>query len=317
MPNVLPARQIALRAPTGRIDRNVPFRPGRPESGFPSGRTFSPALDPSTRADLPTGRRRFWCRPARRPWNRRPLPPPNTAACTSPRLPPAHPPPPTPDGGGPHAPTAHHRQRTSPPALAFARTRTWTWIAQAGERGRPARRARRPPHRPRPRDHPPGARAPRVHHPPARTVLLRLPGPRRAPPSRAHPGPHPGPLPPPHPPRRRFRALPLRARQRRAAVLAAEHGIEVRRLGYRADKALEIAHSQRRGHTVGVNGSSPPWPPTPASIAPSAPGWPSGGRSAAVMTSGATSSAPTGTAAGGSTAARSTSSSSTTAAPKS
>jgi hypothetical protein len=39
-----------------------------------------------------------------------------------------------------------------------------------------------------------------------------------------------------------------------AAVLAAEQGIEVRRLGYRADRALEIAHSQRLGHTVGVNG---------------------------------------------------------------
>jgi hypothetical protein len=39
-----------------------------------------------------------------------------------------------------------------------------------------------------------------------------------------------------------------------AAVLAAEQGIEVRRLGYRQDKALEIAHSQRLGHVVGVNG---------------------------------------------------------------
>jgi hypothetical protein len=39
-----------------------------------------------------------------------------------------------------------------------------------------------------------------------------------------------------------------------AAVLAAEQGIEVRRLGYRPDKALEIAHSQHLAHTVGVNG---------------------------------------------------------------
>jgi hypothetical protein len=39
-----------------------------------------------------------------------------------------------------------------------------------------------------------------------------------------------------------------------AAVLAAEQGVEVRKLGYRTDKALEIAHSQRLSHTVGVNG---------------------------------------------------------------
>jgi hypothetical protein len=39
-----------------------------------------------------------------------------------------------------------------------------------------------------------------------------------------------------------------------AAVLAAEQGTELRRLGYRADKALEVAHSQRLAHTVGVNG---------------------------------------------------------------
>jgi hypothetical protein len=39
-----------------------------------------------------------------------------------------------------------------------------------------------------------------------------------------------------------------------AAVLAAERGIEPRRLGYRQDKALEIAHSQRLAHQVGVNG---------------------------------------------------------------
>jgi hypothetical protein len=40
-----------------------------------------------------------------------------------------------------------------------------------------------------------------------------------------------------------------------AAVLAAEQDTDVRRLGYLADKALEIAHSQRLGHVVGVNGS--------------------------------------------------------------
>ncbi len=39
-----------------------------------------------------------------------------------------------------------------------------------------------------------------------------------------------------------------------AAVLAAEQGTEVRRLGYRADKALAVAHSQRQAHLVGVNG---------------------------------------------------------------
>jgi hypothetical protein len=39
-----------------------------------------------------------------------------------------------------------------------------------------------------------------------------------------------------------------------AAVLAAEQGTDVRRLGYRPDKALEIAHSQRLAHSVGVNG---------------------------------------------------------------
>jgi hypothetical protein len=39
-----------------------------------------------------------------------------------------------------------------------------------------------------------------------------------------------------------------------AAVLAAEQGVELRRLGYRLDKALAIAHSQRLGHTVGING---------------------------------------------------------------
>jgi hypothetical protein len=39
-----------------------------------------------------------------------------------------------------------------------------------------------------------------------------------------------------------------------AAVLAAEQGIELRRLGYRADKALAIAHGQRLAHVIGVNG---------------------------------------------------------------
>ncbi len=38
-----------------------------------------------------------------------------------------------------------------------------------------------------------------------------------------------------------------------AAVLAAERGIEPRGLDYRTDKALEIAHSQRLAHHVGVN----------------------------------------------------------------
>ncbi len=39
-----------------------------------------------------------------------------------------------------------------------------------------------------------------------------------------------------------------------AAVLAAEQGIGPRRLDHRPDKALEIAHSQRLAHIVGVNG---------------------------------------------------------------
>jgi hypothetical protein len=39
-----------------------------------------------------------------------------------------------------------------------------------------------------------------------------------------------------------------------AGVLAAEQDTDVRRLGYRRDRALEVAHSQRLGHLVGVNG---------------------------------------------------------------
>ncbi|MEV6906007.1 replication-relaxation family protein [Amycolatopsis sp. NPDC051071] len=38
-----------------------------------------------------------------------------------------------------------------------------------------------------------------------------------------------------------------------AAVLAAEHGREVKDLGYRHDRAMAIAHNQRLAHTVGVN----------------------------------------------------------------
>lgn len=37
-----------------------------------------------------------------------------------------------------------------------------------------------------------------------------------------------------------------------AAVLAAEDGVDVKRLGYRHDRALAIAHSLRLAHTVGV-----------------------------------------------------------------
>ncbi|WP_040588641.1 replication-relaxation family protein [Sciscionella marina] len=37
-----------------------------------------------------------------------------------------------------------------------------------------------------------------------------------------------------------------------AAVLAAEHGLEVKDLGYRHDRAMAIAHNQRLTHTVGV-----------------------------------------------------------------
>jgi hypothetical protein len=39
-----------------------------------------------------------------------------------------------------------------------------------------------------------------------------------------------------------------------AAVLAAERGIQPRRLNYRQDKALELAYNQRLAHHVGVNG---------------------------------------------------------------
>ncbi|MGW4826270.1 replication-relaxation family protein [Amycolatopsis japonica] len=38
-----------------------------------------------------------------------------------------------------------------------------------------------------------------------------------------------------------------------AAVLAAEHGLDVKELGYRHDRAMGIAHNQRLAHTVGVN----------------------------------------------------------------
>jgi hypothetical protein len=39
-----------------------------------------------------------------------------------------------------------------------------------------------------------------------------------------------------------------------AALLAAEQGIELKELGWRRDKTLAIAHSQRLAHTLGVNG---------------------------------------------------------------
>ena len=39
-----------------------------------------------------------------------------------------------------------------------------------------------------------------------------------------------------------------------AGVLAAEQDTDVRRLGYRRDRALEVAYSQRLAHLVGVNG---------------------------------------------------------------
>jgi Replication-relaxation len=39
-----------------------------------------------------------------------------------------------------------------------------------------------------------------------------------------------------------------------AAVLAAERQEDLRRVGYRQDKALALAHSQHLGHLVGVNG---------------------------------------------------------------
>ncbi|WP_414944853.1 replication-relaxation family protein [Amycolatopsis sp. cmx-11-32] len=37
-----------------------------------------------------------------------------------------------------------------------------------------------------------------------------------------------------------------------AGVLAAEHGLEVKDLGYRHDRAMSIAHNQRLAHTVGI-----------------------------------------------------------------
>ena len=39
-----------------------------------------------------------------------------------------------------------------------------------------------------------------------------------------------------------------------AAVLAADHDKDLRRVGYRQDKALALAHSQHLAHLVGVNG---------------------------------------------------------------
>jgi hypothetical protein len=39
-----------------------------------------------------------------------------------------------------------------------------------------------------------------------------------------------------------------------AAILAADHDEDLRRIGYRQDKALALAHSQHLGHLVGVNG---------------------------------------------------------------
>lgn len=38
-----------------------------------------------------------------------------------------------------------------------------------------------------------------------------------------------------------------------AAVLAAEHGLDIKELGYRHDRAMGIAHNQRLTHTIGVN----------------------------------------------------------------
>jgi Replication-relaxation len=38
-----------------------------------------------------------------------------------------------------------------------------------------------------------------------------------------------------------------------AAVLAADHDLDLRRVGYRQDKALALAHNQHLGHLVGVN----------------------------------------------------------------
>ena len=39
-----------------------------------------------------------------------------------------------------------------------------------------------------------------------------------------------------------------------AAMLPTQQGTDAHRLGYRADKALALAHSQRLAHVVGVNG---------------------------------------------------------------
>ena len=61
----------------------------------------------------------------------------------------------------------------------------------------------------------------------------------------------PGPLPTLHPHRRRTPAL--RPGPRRRHRLAAEHGLDPTRLGYRRERVNAIAHSLRLAHTVGVN----------------------------------------------------------------
>jgi hypothetical protein len=55
MPSVLPARQIAFRAPTGRFDRNAPFRPGRPENRVLGESTFTPGTWPEHPAPISHG----------------------------------------------------------------------------------------------------------------------------------------------------------------------------------------------------------------------------------------------------------------------
>ena len=99
-----------------------------------------------------------------------------------------------------------------------------------------------------------------------------------------------------------------------AEVLAAEDGVPLARLGYRRDRALDIAFSPRLAHTWGPTACSSRSPAPPAAAAAS---WPAGGPNGAAPRCGATWPAPTGTGCGATPAARApTSSSSTTPAAK-
>ena len=99
-----------------------------------------------------------------------------------------------------------------------------------------------------------------------------------------------------------------------AEVLAAEDGVLVTQLGYRRDRALDIAFSPAWPTPGGPTASSSRSPAPPAAAAAS---WPAGGPNGAAPRPGATSPAPTDTACGATPAARApTSSWSTTPAAK-